>query len=75
MTVDIYNMLASRNDLHWFCAECEKPAISAVKSDKEIEERCSVYLINECFGDIESKLVSKIESKTFQKLESRGVKT
>ena len=29
--------------LHWFCNECNALAISAVKTDKEIEERCRQY--------------------------------
>ena len=29
--------------LHWFCNECNALAISAVKTDKEIEEKCRQY--------------------------------
>ena len=29
---------------HWFCRNCEEPAIKAVKTDKEIEVQCKTYM-------------------------------
>ena len=29
---------------HWFCESCELAAPSAVSADRDIEERCSIYL-------------------------------
>ena len=39
-----YDLLNARPELHWYCDECQKPAIHAVQSDKEVEERCNYYM-------------------------------
>lgn len=36
-----YEFLQRTAPLHWFCQKCEKPALSAVKNDRLIEEKCS----------------------------------
>ena len=39
-----YNILNARPELHWYCDDCQQPAIHAVQSDKEVEERCKYYM-------------------------------
>ncbi len=39
-----YDLLKGRLDLHWYCGTCDKLAMSAVKADWEIEERCASYM-------------------------------
>lgn len=55
-----YKMLA-RPDVHWFCPGCITPALTAVKTDKAIEDRCREFL-----NKFEDRLVSvenSLESK------------
>jgi len=40
----VYRYLTARKDIHWFCVDCEKNALRAVKQDHQIEERCEIYL-------------------------------
>ena len=37
-------MLKLRQDVHWYCPSCDKQAMTAIKADWEIEERCAAYL-------------------------------
>ena len=36
----VYRYLTARKDIHWFCVDCEKNALRAVKQDHQIEQRC-----------------------------------
>ena len=57
------------DNLIWFCRNCRKPALHAVKTDQSIEEKCNLFLesfrcekrINEKMSKIEMK-VTDIES-------------
>ena len=40
----LYNTLADYHDLIWCCPSCKQKALSAMKSDWDIESRCSAYL-------------------------------
>ena len=73
MSDDVYDLMVARKDLHWFCTECEKPAISAVKTNKEIEEKCAAYMnsITGKIENIEKKLDSKAEKSEVDGLEVR----
>ncbi len=44
MEPSVYSIMVANKNLHWFCQECEKPALTAVKSNKEIEEKCASYM-------------------------------
>ena len=35
---------------HWFCQTCEKPAIQAIVTDLDIEQRCNAYEKNDRDG-------------------------
>ena len=37
-------LLANRSDIHWYCPPCEEKAIKSIRIEKEIEERCKVFL-------------------------------
>ena len=39
-----YDLLNQRPELHWSCTACQAPAIHAIRSDKEIGERCNYYM-------------------------------
>ena len=69
----VYNVMVERKDSHWFCSECEKPAITAVKTDKEIEERCAAYMssVNNRLEIIEKTLDRKVDREHVNRLEQR----
>ena len=54
--------------LHWFCNECNALAISAVKTDKEIEEKCRQYFhtvreeIQETRTILDERITSEVSS-------------
>ena len=35
--------ILKKPEVLWFCKDCQQPAIKAVKTDREIEERCEEY--------------------------------
>lgn len=41
LSTEEYSFLQRTQLVHWFCQACEKPALSAVKSEKLVEEKCS----------------------------------
>ena len=46
---------------HWYCTECEAPAVKSVTNDQQIEEKCNQFLgkfetrLDKCEGDIATK--------------------
>ena len=68
-----YEVMGKRKDFHWFCEECEKPAISAVLSDKQIEEKCAAYMqsMTGKIEDLEGKLDNKADKGSVIDLEER----
>ena len=58
-----YDLLNARPELHWYCDECQKPAIHAVQSDKEVEERCNYYMsqFTKRIGTLEKEMVNKAD--------------
>ena len=64
----MYNVMVDRKDLHWFCGECEKPAITAVRTDIEIEERFAAYMSNMThrLDNIEGHLATKADAKSVE---------
>ena len=73
MNDSVYSVMVDRKDLHWFCEECEKPAITAVRTDKEIEERCAAYMssITHRLDDMEYNLAAKADVTSVKDLEMR----
>ena len=39
----LYESINKRPDMHWYCKDCERKAVEAVKTDKSIEKRCDQY--------------------------------
>jgi len=59
-----YTLLNSRSStIHWYCTGCNAQAISAVKSDNLIEEKCKSYFeavrgeISQVKDELDSKIV------------------
>jgi hypothetical protein len=52
--------------------QCEKPALSAVLCDKDIEERCALYMekVNKKIEDLEEKMTHKADKAQTDKLAS-----
>jgi outer membrane murein-binding lipoprotein Lpp len=68
--------LFSRADIHWFCHDCQKPALDAVKSDKIIEDRCNGYLkiFTKRVEKVEQTLATKANNESVNKIDT-NVKT
>ena len=73
MSETVYSVMAERKDSHWFCPECEKPAILAVRTDMEIEEKCAAYMssVNNRLDKIEKALDRKVDHDEVNRLEQR----
>ncbi len=68
-----YEVLSRRPEIHWFCDECQAPVITAVQTDKEIEERCNFYMdkLTSRLETIEKDLVKKADQSQLQTLEEQ----
>lgn len=44
MTVTCYNQLSSRVDIKWFCPMCKETVEKNLKADRQIEEKCRLFL-------------------------------
>lgn len=44
MTVKCYNQLSSRVDIKWFCPMCKETVEKNLKADRQIEEKCRLFL-------------------------------
>jgi hypothetical protein len=47
--------------LHWFCKSCEKPALTAVKNEKLVEEKCS-SLFTAFRAELEDKFAKQFDN-------------
>ena len=67
------DLMNSRPDIHWFCIDCERQAMLAVKGDWEIEERCAKYLesMNQRFVKIEESLELKVDKAAHDSLATK----
>ena len=59
----VYDMLKGRVDLHWYCGPCDKLAMSAVRADWEIEEKCAMYMakINSKIDEMQTNIDKKAD--------------
>jgi hypothetical protein len=73
LTEEEYSFL-QRTALHWFCSACEKPALSAVKSDKLIEEKCTA-LFSEFRAELQKELASVKEELAEMKAQLEASKS
>lgn len=58
-----YEMLSNRPKIHWFCDPCQSPALYAVQSDNEIQERCKLYMskVTERITKLETTIEQKAD--------------
>ncbi len=68
-----YRLLTNRPQLHWFCEVCQPQAMHAVQADKDIEERCNLYLSRMTIRvtAIELNMESKADRTTVDAVKSR----
>ena len=63
MSEAVYSFfVASGNGSHWYCNDCERQAMRAVKVDRTIEEECSKYLegVTNRIDSVEKRLEEKL---------------
>ena len=65
-----YTFYKEHPHCHWFCSECEAPALKSVQTDMEIEERCSEFMkvYDERLQKVETDLTNKAEKTVVDKL-------
>ena len=65
-----YTFYMEHPHCHWFCSECEAPALKSVQTDMEIEERCSEFMkvYDERLQKVETDLTNKAEKTVVDKL-------
>ena len=70
MTSTDYKTGSRRNDFHWFCPHCEPKAISNIKINKEIEQRCKEFFdkYEERIEKLEVEVTKKVDEETVIKL-------
>lgn len=76
LSVNYYRFLDSCSlSIHWYCKACNEQAVSAVKADNLIEERCKIYCeelkleIAQVKSNLESK-ISNVEIKLSNEVQS-----
>ena len=42
--IAVVKLLNDRRDNFWFCPDCAKPALNAIFVDKDIGDRCQIYI-------------------------------
>ena len=70
MDSSMYEMLKGRLDVHWYCPACDKQAMTAVRSDWEIEEKCAAYMasVTERLDTMQCSIDLKADKATVDKL-------
>ena len=63
---DLLNVAKSKNQLHWYCNVCNEKAISAVRTDNDIEVKCKQYFdkvsgeINEVRNSLDTRITTEV---------------
>lgn len=73
MSVDDYKVISkSLIACHWYCAHCERDALTAVKVDQEIEERCKYHFskLNDRIVGIENDIKTKADQKVVESVDA-----
>ena len=62
LTVSAYNVF-KKSSLHWFCSQCEEKVMRNIRTDREIEERCSAFLkrFESRVEALESQICNKVD--------------
>ena len=57
--------LTSRNDIHWFCNECDNLATESVLTDRDLDNKLAKYMnrFHEKLVELDSKLKEKVKKK------------
>ena len=64
------------NNIHYFCDKCEAPAMTAVHTDQEIENRCKKYceVIEARLDQVEQEVASKASKQVVSNIDVRLTK-
>lgn len=73
MNDKVYKIMNDRKDIHWYCKYCELQAVTAVKTDKDIEDRCATYMksITDRLDKMDAKIEEKADKDKIKDLEQR----
>lgn len=73
MKPTVYDILRATASVHWFCDDCQEPAMTAVVTNKKIEETVQRYLegITERLDGVEMEMDRKADKDMVNSLEDR----
>ena len=62
LTVSAYNVF-KKSSMHWFCSQCEEKIMRNIRTDREMEERCSAFLkrLESGVEALESQICNKVD--------------
>ena len=68
-----YDSLNLLPDVHWYCKDCERKAVEAVKVDKTIEEKCEAFFkrVKDKMADLEESLLAKADKAEIDNIDSK----
>ena len=79
----ILKLLNDRNDNHWFCPGCAKPALNAIFMEKDIEGKCQSYFslleprivdLKEHSINLKSQINKKVDNSVFDDMVNESKK-
>lgn len=73
LTLDQCKQIQELPCVHWYCKGCEESAISAVKTDRDIEEKCNLYMsqMTARIDAMEKEIDSKADRTDLDQLKDR----
>lgn len=73
LSVKEYNLLSKRPDMHWFCPDCENSAVTSIRIDRDVAQRCAEYFAaaDERLRQLEKTVGDKADKKKVREIEER----
>ena len=68
-----YIILAKRQDIHWYCPQCEANVMVSIRADKDIAQKCADYfqLLDQKLSTLTSRVDEKASKIDFLSLEKQ----
>jgi len=75
MTEEEYRLLSKMLvSCHWYCKYCEKDALTSIRNDREIEEKCKLHMVklNERIDVLKTTLASKEDENFVETVDTKS---
>ena len=73
LTDDVYDILTTRKDFHWYCGGCESKVLQCIQLEREVDKKLTEFMTNVDYriktveGNMSKKL-AELEDKLYGKL-------